>query len=82
MASPAVVPGSRLTDVASIGSVLDGDPGATTKNTDSREILQLKRKVERLEGIVMDKDALIASLRAKNRQTTAELVEFQLQKVS
>ncbi len=35
----------------------------------------------RLEETVQDKDAIIASLKAKQRQTTAELAEFQLQEV-
>lgn len=46
-----------------------------------RKIRQLERKIGKLEEAVEDKDAIIASLKAKQRQTTAELVEFQLQEV-
>ena len=46
-----------------------------------RKIRQLERKIGKLEEAVQDKDAIIASLKAKQRQTTAELVEFQLQEV-
>ena len=46
-----------------------------------RKILQLEKKIGKLEAIVQDKDAIIANLKARQRQTTAELVEFQLQEV-
>lgn len=46
-----------------------------------RKIPQLERKIRRLEEAIQDKDTTIASLKAKQRQTTAELVEFQLQEV-
>ena len=46
-----------------------------------RKVVQLEKKIERLEGIVQDRDASISSLKAKLRQTNAELVEFQLHKV-
>lgn len=65
-------------------------PSITDKHDDPQEcqcncrrkILQLERKNGRLEEALRDKDAIIASLKAKNRKTTAELVEFQLHKVS
>ena len=46
-----------------------------------RKVRQLERRVVKLEGAIQDKDAIIASLKAKQRQTTAELVEYQLQEV-
>ena len=45
-----------------------------------RKVLHLEKKVRRLEESLSEREALIASLRAKNRQTKAELIEFQLQK--
>ena len=76
MECPESVPNSRLAETAALAQE------CSCGHAYRRKVLQLEKKVERLEGAVMDRDALITSLRAKNRQTTAELVEFQLQKVS
>lgn len=76
-----VIPDSRLTHVVAVQSTVEASQGCSCGNDHRRKVLQLERKVDRLEEILADKDALIASLRAKNRETTAELIEFQLQKV-
>lgn len=78
----AVIPDSRLTHVVSVESTVEAAQGCNCGNVLRREVIQLEKKVEKLEEVLLDKDALIASLRAKNKQTTAELIEFQLQKVT
>lgn len=46
-----------------------------------KKILQLERRVKRLEEMLQEKEGAIVSLKRKHRQTTAELIELQLQKV-
>lgn len=81
MECAGVVPDSRLTHVVAVQSTVEASQGCTCGDDQGRKVFQLERKVVKLEAILADKDALIASLRAKHRQTTAELIEFQLQKV-
>ena len=84
----STTPDSRLTQVvavrATVGASLDCAGGGCTCGVNSRgnrKVLELERKVEKLQEILVDNNALIASLKAKNRDTTAQLLEMQLQKV-
>ncbi len=50
-------------------------------NEHEKLVKYLQKKVEVLEGGLAERDELNAMLRAENRQKTAELLEYQLQKV-
>lgn len=47
-----------------------------------KRLRSLERSVKLLEDVVRDKDAIISNLKAKHRQVTVELVEYQLENVS
>jgi hypothetical protein len=78
--SRTILPDSRLTEVVAVSSV-EGRRCSCCGHDSRKQVLQLEGKVKRLEEALEDNGALIASLRAKNRETTAQLVELQLQKV-
>lgn len=82
MECAGVTPDSRMTHVMAVQSTAEASQGCSSRDEYRRKVFQLERRVEKLEEVLADKDALIASLRAKNRATTAELIEFQLQKVA
>lgn len=77
-------PDSRLTEVVAVQGTVQASShgeGCSCGHNSRRKILQLERRVEQLEDVLVDNNALIASLRAKNKETSAQLIELQLQKV-
>lgn len=82
--SGVIVPDSRLTHVVAVQSTVEASQqGCSCRAGEDykRKVNHLERRVAKLEEVLADKDAVIASLKAKNKQTRAELIEFQLQKV-